>query len=86
MTCKYMTQAPTALDPGPEFPPLVAPVDVDGGREHPGHTEDADDMDGHDEPVLMDGEDEEMFMLHVRCLLRTCMHPPIATLHFQSRT
>ena len=62
------SQAAPALDPGPDFPPLVAPMDVDAGRQHRGRAEGVvDDVDGRDEPVLMDGEDEDMIMLHVRC-------------------
>ncbi len=66
----HAVQTPPALDPGPDFPPLVAPMDVDDGAAgYPGGSveDDADDdVEGHPEQGMSDGEDEEMIMLHVR--------------------
>ena len=63
-------QAAAALDPGPDFPPLVATLNTDdragayaGGG---GLEDDIDDIEGHNEHGMSDGEDEEMIMLHVR--------------------
>ena len=64
-------QTPPAPDPGPEFPPLVAPVDVDdGAAAYAGGAlnDDVDDVD--QEQGISDGEDEEMIMLHVRSTRR----------------